>query len=50
MKTILLITLAICISTASLTPAGVAAAIDAELVKNIKNYVVPMIIKDINSV
>ena len=51
MRTILLITLAaICISYVIMTPAGVAAAIDSELVKNIKNYIVPVILKDINAV
>jgi hypothetical protein len=36
-------------SVTSAVPAGAAAGMDLQLIKNIKNYVMPTILKEINS-
>ncbi len=41
--------LASLMATVQAVPAGAAAGMDLQLVKNIKNYVMPIILKEINS-
>ncbi len=47
-KLALLAFLAFLIAPTQSIPSGAAAGMDIDLVKNIKNYVMPTIIKDIN--
>lgn len=51
-KTLLAKTLLALFSLAGFTlavPAGAAAGMDLQLIKNVKNYVMPVILKEINS-
>ncbi len=51
MKVLIYLTsvLLFCLSAVSAAPSGVAAGMDLDLIKNIKNYIMPKILKDINS-
>lgn len=50
MKLFLLLAAALALISAQKLPAGVAISADTELVKNVKNYIMPMILKVVNEV
>ena len=49
-RTLTLLLIALGLASTQRVPAGVAAAVDTELIKNVKNYVMPMIINLVNNV